>query len=78
MILMSGLIAMDTGLRGRRGIYVRWWGVSVEHELCCPQKLRGLQDHLDDVLVAVPLSGNLRNHVQKEDIHLGGGVMRVD
>lgn len=69
MILMSGLIAMDTGLRRGRGIYVRRWTV-VENMLCRPQKLRGLEYHLDNMLVAMPLCGNRSDRVKKEDVHL--------
>ncbi len=67
---MCGLIAMDTGLRRRRGIYVRGRGVSMEDILCRPEELRGFKEHLDDVLVAVPLGSDLGIQVEKEDVHL--------
>ncbi len=70
MILMGGLIAMDTGLRRRRGIYVRGWGISVKDILCRPEKLRGFEEHLDHVFVAVPLGCDLGIQVEKEDVHL--------
>jgi hypothetical protein len=65
---MSGLIAMDTGLRRGRGIYVRR-GAVVERMLRSPQKLGGFEYHLDDVLVAMRLGGQGRQGTQKEDVH---------
>ncbi len=70
VILMSGLIAMDTGLRRRRGIHVRRGAISVKHVLSGPQKLRGFEDHLDHVLVAMRLGGEGWQGAQKEDVHL--------
>ncbi len=69
MILVGGLIAMDTGLRRRRGIYVRRRAI-VEDILSRPEELRRFEKHLDDVFVAVPLGGDLGVQVEKEDIHL--------
>lgn len=68
MILVGGLIAMDTGLRGGRGIYVRG-RAAVESVLRGPEELRGLKNHLDNVLIAVRLCGKDRQGAQKEDVH---------
>ena len=73
MILMRGLIAMDTGLCRGRGIHVRRRMVVVKNILCGPKKLRGFKYHLDNVFVAMPLCGNRGDCMKKEDIHLARG-----
>ena len=67
---MSGLIAMDTGLRRGRGIYVRWTDCfSMENMLGRPEKLCGFEYHLDNMLVAMPLRCDGGDRVKKEDVH---------